>query len=88
MQRVGKAKIDQKHSRPNITYPLIRLLREFAEIIGTPATIYQTRHEDSTASFVILGDNNKSLLKREAGQLWHNVGQPDNKNRLEVRLLT
>ncbi|MGZ4908360.1 MAG: hypothetical protein ACXV5F_06885 [Halobacteriota archaeon] len=86
MQFIWKTKIEQKRSKPTITYPLIRLPREFAEIIGTPATVYQTQHKDNIAFFVILGDNNDSLLKGEVGQLCAKVVQPNSKNRLEARV--
>jgi hypothetical protein len=69
MQFVGKTKIEQKRSKPTVTYPLIRLPREFAEIIGTPATIYKTRHEGSTAFVVMLNDKETNKSKEEVPTL-------------------
>ncbi|MGZ4864854.1 MAG: hypothetical protein ACXV5H_12385 [Halobacteriota archaeon] len=86
MQFVAKTKIEQKRSKPTITYPLIRLPREFAKVIGSSASIYQTRYEDSPAFVVVLDDKEAGLLKEEVGQLSLEVGQPDDTKSLKARL--
>lgn len=86
MQFIGTTKIEQKRSRPTIAYPLIRLPKEFAELIGTPAAIYQTQCEDSTAFVVVLSDKEGHVPKEKVGQLLPKVGQPSNKKVLEARL--
>ncbi len=86
MRFIGKTKIEQKRSKPTIAYPLIRLPKEYAEVIGTPAAIYQTRCDDSTAFVVVLDDKDGHQPKGKVGQLSLKVGQPRNKKVLEARL--
>ena len=59
------------------------LPREFAELIGTPATIYQTRCKDSTAFVVVLDDEGGNPSKEKVGQLRQEVGQPKGKKVFE-----
>ncbi|MGZ4848222.1 MAG: hypothetical protein ACXV2D_01835, partial [Halobacteriota archaeon] len=58
---VEGALIEKKCSKPTITYPLIRLPRELAKVIGSSASIYQTRYEDSPAFVVVLDDKEAGL---------------------------
>ncbi len=72
MQFIGKTKTQQKRSKLTVPYPLIRLPREFAEIIGMPAAIYQTRCQDRTAFVVLPGEKEGDLPEEKVGQLGNN----------------
>jgi hypothetical protein len=80
MQLVGKSKIGKKRSKPSITYPLIRLPKEYAKIIGKPVTIYQTEREGCTAFVITLEDAETDQAVGKVVQPGSKVGQPTSAN--------
>ncbi len=86
MQLIGKSKIGKQHSKPTITYPIIRLPFRCSEAIGTSVQIYKSEHAGQTV-FVIIPDNEKSgSLKQEVAQPNVEVAQPVAENDTESRL--
>ena len=52
MQPICTHKIGVQSSKPSHAYPIIRLPREFRELAGSKADIYQTTHEGKLAFLV------------------------------------
>ena len=67
MQLVCTHKISVQSSKPSHAYPIIRLPREYRELTGSRAEIYQTTHQGKLAFFVTLDKkvDNSCLLGRE-----------------------
>jgi len=85
MQLICKSKIGKKRSKPSITYPLIHLPKEFAEIIGRPVSIYATEREEGTVSVVAVeAEDNQAAGK--VGQPCSEVGQLRPVSTIESRL--
>ena len=55
MQPICTHKISVQCSKPSHAYPIIRLPREFRELIGSNADIYQTIH-DGKLAFLVVAD--------------------------------
>ena len=53
MQPICKHKISIQRSKPSHAYPIIRLLREFHELVGSKADVYQTKHNGKFAFLVV-----------------------------------
>ena len=86
MNYLGKSKIGKQYSKPDITYPIIRLPLKCSEVIGTSIQIYKTEHAGQSA-FVIIPDNEESeSLKLEVAQLTLKVAQPKSEDSSESRL--
>jgi hypothetical protein len=51
-------------SKPSHAYPIIRLPREYAELAGSQAEIYQTSYEDGIAFLVKVVDRSQKKLKK------------------------
>ncbi len=70
MKRIGETKIRKLTPKPHLTYPLIQLPPEFAEVIGKKAQIFETEYEGNRAFLVVVGeevikpDDNPELEKR------------------------
>ncbi|MGZ4904582.1 MAG: hypothetical protein ACXV3U_05525 [Halobacteriota archaeon] len=62
MQPTCTHKIGFHSSKPSHTYPIVRLPREFRELAGSRAEIYQTTHEGSLAFLV-------KVVSRASGEL-------------------
>jgi len=62
MQPICTHKISIQSSKPSHAYPIIRLPREFRELAGTSAEIYQTSFEDGIAFLVKIVDRSKKKL--------------------------
>ncbi|MGD0717558.1 MAG: hypothetical protein ABR979_05800 [Halobacteriota archaeon] len=86
MQLIGKSKIGKKRSKPSITYPLIRLPREQAGIIGRLANIYETEREGCTAFVITFEDEEKNRSTSQVAQPPSKVGQPLPQNVGDSRL--
>ena len=86
MQLIGKSKIGKKCSKPSITYPLIRLPKEYTEIIGRPVNIYETELEGYTAFVIALEDEEKNRAAIQVAQPDPKVGQPRRTNAAQSRL--
>lgn len=56
MRRVAVTKVSKQKSKPEFEYPYIRLPREYAPIVGEPATIFETEFEGRRAFLVVLTD--------------------------------
>jgi hypothetical protein len=65
MQPICTHKISIQSSKPSHAYPIIRLPREFRELAGTSAEIYQTSYDDGIAFLVKIVD--RSLKKLSKG---------------------
>ena len=55
MQPICTHKISIQSSKPSHAYPIIRLPREFRELAGSKADIYQTMHDGKLAFLVAVG---------------------------------
>jgi hypothetical protein len=53
MQPICTHKINVQSSKPSHAYPIIRLPREFRELAGSQAEIYQTVHNGKLAFLVV-----------------------------------
>jgi hypothetical protein len=53
MQFIGKSKISTLHSKPGVSYPLIRLPQQYNHLIGETAQLCITNH-DGKKGFLIL----------------------------------
>ena len=85
---IGKSKIGKQYSKPTITYPIIRLLLQCSEAIGTSVQIYKSEQAGQTV-FVIIPDNEKSEnVRHGVAQLISKVAQPEAETNLESRLST
>ncbi|MGZ7111915.1 MAG: hypothetical protein ACXVI1_10190 [Halobacteriota archaeon] len=62
MQPICTHTISVQSSKPSHAYPIIRLPREFRELAGSKAEIYQTVHEGSVAFFVKVIDRASEKL--------------------------
>ncbi|MGZ4922279.1 MAG: hypothetical protein ACXV3U_08860 [Halobacteriota archaeon] len=63
MQPICTHKIGFHSSKPSHMYPIIRLPREFRELAGSRAEIYQTTHEGSLAFLVKVIDRTSEKLR-------------------------
>ena len=86
MQLIGKSKIGKKRSKPSITYPLIRLPKEYAAMIGRTINIYETKREGYTAFVITFEDEEKNRSTRQVAQPRSEVGQPRPNNATNSRL--
>ena len=57
MKKVGETKIGKLTPKPHITYPLIRLPPEFADVIGKKAQIFETEYQGNRAFLIVVGDS-------------------------------
>jgi hypothetical protein len=62
MQPICTHKISVQSSKPSHAYPIIRLPREFHELVGSRAEIYKTSCEDGVAFLVKIVDSSKNKL--------------------------
>jgi hypothetical protein len=81
MLRVGTSKITKLCAKPGIVYPLIRLLKAYAEEIGKTANIFEIQNDKQRALFVTFGELSKAdsavvQLEPEVIQLEPEVIQP------------
>ncbi len=56
MKRIGETKIGKLTPKPHLTYPLIRLPPEFAEIIGKKAQIFETEYDENRAFLIVVAE--------------------------------
>ena len=54
MQFIGKSKISTLHSKPDVSYPLIRLPQQYKHLIGETAQLFITNHEGKKGFFILL----------------------------------
>ncbi len=54
MRYIGKSKISTLHSKPDISYPLIRLPQQYKHLIGETAQIFMTDCEGRTGFLILL----------------------------------
>lgn len=54
MEKIGTTTIIRKSSKPNYSYPFVRLPSNCSDCIGKHATIYRTEHEGNSAFLVVL----------------------------------
>jgi hypothetical protein len=64
MQPLCTHKISVQSSKPSHAYPIIRLPREFRELAGIYAEIYQTSYENGIAFLVKIVDRSKKKLSK------------------------
>jgi hypothetical protein len=64
MQPICTHTISVQSSKPSHAYPIIRFPREFHELVGSRAEIYQTSCEDGIAFFVKVVDRSKKKLSK------------------------
>ena len=64
MQPICTHTISIQSSKPSHAYPIIRLPREFRELAGTTAEIYQTSCDDGVAFLVKIVDRSKKKLSK------------------------
>ena len=57
MQFIGKSKISTLHSKPDISYPLIRLPQQYKHLIGETAQLFITNHEGKKGFFIVLEES-------------------------------
>jgi len=70
MQPICTHKISVQSSKPSHAYPIIRLPREYQELAGSKAEIYQTTHQGKLAFLVATEKkvDNSCLLEPETSQ--------------------
>ena len=66
MQPICTHKIGVQSSKPSHAYPIIRLPREFRELAGTSAEIYQTSYDDGVAFLVKIVDRSQKKLSKDS----------------------
>jgi len=54
MQFIGKSKISILHSKPGVSYPLIRLPQQYSHLIGETAQLFITNYEGKKGLFILL----------------------------------
>ena len=64
MQPISTHKISIQSSKTSHAYPIIRLPREFRELAGKSAEIYQTSYDDGIAFLMKIVDRSKKKLSR------------------------
>ncbi len=64
MQPICTHTISIQSSKPSHAYPIIRLPREFRELAGSQAEIYQTSYEDGIAFLVKIVDRSQKKLSK------------------------
>jgi len=64
MQPICTHTISIQSSKPSHAYPIIRLPREYRELAGSQAEIYQTSYDDGIAFLVKIVDRSKKKLSR------------------------
>ena len=64
MQPICTHKISIQSSKPSHAYPIIRLPRQFRELAGTSAEIYQTSYKDGIAFLVKVVDRSQKKLNK------------------------
>jgi len=64
MQSICTHKIGIQSSKPSHAYPIIRLPREFRDLVGSSAEIYQTSYDDGTAFLVKIVDRSRKKLTK------------------------
>lgn len=67
MQPICTHTISVQSSKPSHAYPIIRLPREFRELAGSQAEIYQTSYEDEIAFLIKIVDRSKKKLTKGPG---------------------
>jgi hypothetical protein len=76
MQPICTNKIGTHNSNPSHKYPVIRLPREFQDLIGKTATIYQTEHAGELAFVITIGES--------VGTICANLEQDETAKRVDV----
>lgn len=64
MQRICTHKISIQSSKASHAYPIIRLPREYQDLAGSQAEIYQTSYDDGIAFLVKIVDRSKKKLSK------------------------
>ena len=57
MQFIGKSKISTLHSKPGVSYPLIRLPQQYGHLIGETAQLFTTNNEGKKGFFILLEES-------------------------------
>jgi len=57
MQFIGKSKISTLRSKPDVSYPLIRLPLQYTHLIGETAQLFITSHEGKKGFFILLEES-------------------------------
>jgi hypothetical protein len=66
MQPICTHKISIQSSKPSHAYTIIRLPREFRELAGASAEIYETSYDDGVAFLVKIVDRSKKKLSKDS----------------------
>ena len=66
MRYIGKSKISTLHSKPDISYPLIRLPQLYKHLIGETAQIFMTDYEGKSGFLILLEEreNDSKVVKQ------------------------
>ena len=66
MRYIGKSKISTLHSKPDISYPLIRLPQQYKHLIGETAQIFMTDYEGKGGFLILLEEreNDSKVVKQ------------------------
>ena len=59
MRYIGKSKISTLHSKPDVSYPLIRLPQHYKHVIGETAQIFLTDYEGKKGFLILLEETEK-----------------------------
>ena len=57
MKYIGKSKISTLHSKPGVSYPLIRLPQQYKHLIGETAQLFLTNQEGKKGFFIVLEES-------------------------------
>ena len=77
MKLLGKSKVTKQQSKPEFTYPLIRLPQSEVNMAGETAYVFKTEHNGKPVYIISLEEDLNCELK---------VAQPEAKSDLEARL--
>jgi hypothetical protein len=66
MLYIGKSKISTLHSKPGVSYPLIRLPQQYKHLIGETAQLFITNHEGKNGFLILLEEteNGDKVVKQ------------------------
>lgn len=79
MKLLGKSKVTKQQSKPEFTYPLVRLPQSEINLTGETAYIFKTEHNGKPVYIISLEEDFECELK---------VVQPETKSDLEARVET
>ena len=77
MRYIGKSKISTLHSKPDISYPLIRLPQQYKHLVGETAQIFMIDYEGKSGFLILLEETeNEAKVVKQSLETNLNLASP------------